>query len=877
MDTSLGEHSMKSKRIRYGLKTKLIILFIAVALIPSTIAISITSRVIMQTIRTKNTETFDRSAHILEFITSRPASTLERAISNALSEKGFEEALKARDVAALKPILKKERGGGFRASDILLVTDMKGKVIVADTSRNAKKLVSEITAKDDYSIKNSLQGKSMSGIAKTSLGFISTASQPIMDSRTSKQIGVAKIGNLLTSSFLERMKQINRLDLIFIDTGGNILSSTFRDKNNKALKGIDIPAKEYKSLVYLGKDTNRDLTIFGNEYISHFVPMWDVQGRWIGMQAVCIPKKELQQAKKLVTNLLITFCSIIIPLIGFGGFLIATKISSPIQTMNDAVHDIIEGNLDVKIHVRTGDEIEYLADAFNHMTQVLKSNIEKLKELDRLKTDFLNTVSHELRTPLTSIKAFSELLLDNSGEDLETQVHFLNIINEECDRLTRLITELLDLSRIESGRMQWNKTHMSMAKAIRSAIIATKSLVDEKGLTLVKHMPSTLPGIDGDFDKIEQVIINLLSNAVKFTDEGGRIEVRVEAADGWVNVSVADTGVGIPADYLTKVFDKFQQVEMDSETKIPGTGLGLAIVKNFVEGHHGEVWVESEPGKGSTFYFKIPVAKDSAEFKIRPTGPIQLPQFDEQGKKIVLIVDDEPNIRLLLRKILETSGYHVIEASSGAEAIEKARICKPSLITLDIMMPELSGYDVLAVMKNDEEIKDIPVIVISITEEPDEKYSLGIAAMMPKPIDRGLLVNNIRELIGKPEDGQKPTVMVVDDEPSVLEAVTHILDEDLYHIIPLADGDQVLDALEKEIPDLIILDIIMPGKDGLAVLRDLKQHPCFRHIPVVILSASTNEDHYATADSMGAAGYFTKPFSPQKLEARIVEMIEKHL
>jgi len=297
-----------------------------------------------------------------------------------------------------------------------------------------------------------------------------------------------------------------------------------------------------------------------------------------------------------------------------------------VESLMALVERVASGDLEVPPATEGSDDMGRLGAGFNDMVRNLRLNLEtqraalfeleesaqalaaandQLKELDRLKSEFLNTVSHELRTPLTSIKAFSEILLDNAGEDIETQLEFLNIINQESDRLTRLINNLLDLSRIEAGRMQWDIEPLRLRDVTDSCVNATRSLMEMQHLTLAVDVPDDLDLV-ADRDKLIQVVTNLLSNAIKFTPCDGTITLSAVRRDRHIEIVVADTGVGIPVEHLERIFEKFQQVDASHTREVKGSGLGLPIVRSIVEAHGGKVWVESEPGQGSRFTVSLP-------------------------------------------------------------------------------------------------------------------------------------------------------------------------------------------------------------------------------------------------------------------------------
>ncbi|MBL0067905.1 MAG: response regulator [Chitinophagaceae bacterium] len=395
------------------------------------------------------------------------------------------------------------------------------------------------------------------------------------------------------------------------------------------------------------------------------------------------------------------------------------------------------------------------------------------------KSAFLSTVSHELRTPLTSVLGFAKIIRKRLDEKIFPIVERsdpkttktinqisenLQVVISEGERLTHLINDVLDLAKIEAGKMEWNQENVSMPEVAERAIAATTSLFDQKALKLVKQIDTNLPDITGDKDKLIQVIINLISNSVKFTDKG-TVTCRAYQEKDELIVSISDTGIGIaPGDYGA-VFEQFKQVGGDTLTDKPkGTGLGLPICKEIVEHHGGRIWVESEVGKGSTFSFALPVNKAAL-----PARPLHLDDLVKQLKEQVahsqlniigqasniLIVDDDDSIRSLLNQELGDAGYTIEEASNGKEALDKVRANRPDLIILDIMMPEMNGFDVAAVLKNDPNTMDIPIIVLSVVQDKARGFRIGVDRYLTKPIDTNLLFNEIGSLLEQGKSKRK--------------------------------------------------------------------------------------------------------------------------
>ncbi|MHB2016143.1 MAG: response regulator [Candidatus Xenobia bacterium] len=558
---------------------------------------------------------------------------------------------------------------------------------------------------------------------------------------------------------------------------------------------------------------------------------------------------------------------------------------------------VASGDLSSEAATGSEDEMGRLVAGFNHMVKELRTTMEqerairqdleaskkaleeaneKLKELDRLKSEFLNTVSHELRTPLTSIKAFSEILLDNQGEDPEVMVEFLSIINQESDRLTRLINNLLDLSRIEAGQMQWDKVPVAIDQVIASCVTATRSLVDKKSLQLEVDVKPGLLTL-GDEDKLIQVFTNLISNAIKFTPASGRLWITGKAvSDNELEVAVRDSGIGIPPEFHERIFEKFQQVDTSSTREAKGSGLGLPIVRSIVEAHGGRVTVESAAGQGSTFFVRLPRTA-TTESTPQPAGePLHIEAGAVAGLvptnghgSTILIVDDETNILRVLRHILETEGHKVVEAQSGQEALTRAREVRPDLVLLDVLLGDIDGFEVLTRLRADPDLKETPVIMLSILEAKEQSFQLGAQDYFSKPIDLAKLTEAVGRLV-QDSPRKEVKILVVDDEPNIVQAVTTLLHTRGYETITATDGLQAVVRARESHPDLIILDIYMPEMDGFEVVRRLRSREDTCQIPIIILTASEVALDEVRALSMGVAQYMSKPFSEKEL-ARAVK------
>ena len=452
------------------------------------------------------------------------------------------------------------------------------------------------------------------------------------------------------------------------------------------------------------------------------------------------------------------------------------------------------------------------------------------------KSAFLSTVSHELRTPLTSVLGFAKIIRKRLDERIFPLVEKtdakidktisqisenLQVVISEGERLTHLINDVLDLAKIEAGKMEWNQESIHIPEVAERAIAATTSLFDQKALKMIREIDADLPEITGDKDKLIQVIINLISNAVKFTDKGA-VTCRAYREKDELIVSISDTGIGIAPEDYAAVFEQFKQVGGDTLTDKPkGTGLGLPICKEIVEHHGGRIWLESEQGKGSTFLFALPITK-----KVVSERPLHLDELVKQLKEQVaysnlniigdaaniLIVDDDDSIRSLLKQELGDAGYHIHQASNGKEALEKVRALRPDLIILDIMMPEMNGFDVAAILKNDPQTMDIPIIVLSVVQDKARGFRVGVDRYLTKPIDTGLLFNEVGSLLEQGKSKRK--VMIVDEDTGAVKTLTDVLTTKGYEVTESIESDLFEKAIANQ-PDIIIINSALSAKQDI--------------------------------------------------------------
>ena len=507
-------------------------------------------------------------------------------------------------------------------------------------------------------------------------------------------------------------------------------------------------------------------------------------------------------------------------------------------------------------------------------------------EIDQMKSDFVSIASHELRTPLTSIKGYIDLVIHGSAGEINAQQdEFLQIAKKNTERLHDLVKDLLDVSRIESGKIDLDVQLISIQEQVNFAVKSVSNQFEERGLSLAVNVPDHLPKIFGDPNRITQILINLLSNAYKYTPEGGA-SIHVRQAGNVLQIDVVDTGLGILMEDQDKLFTRFFRAENSAVRKQAGTGLGLNITKSLVEMHGGKIWLTSLVNQGTTASFTLPLP---AGLSTKSQTPLNKPSTAISPKTIsepetavvkqngahIMVVDDDPQISQLFQHRLEDEGYQVTIQSTSQDLVETVKQVKPDLITLDLLM-DVDGLHVLEKLKASPETSEIPVVVISVVPESEKGLALGAADYLTKPVDREALLNSVERIFDQLEQtkmGRK--ILVVDDDKDIANWLKHALIYYGFDVSTAFDGYQCLDAVAQAIPDLILLDMMMPRMDGATTIRKLRDDDRSRHIPIIVLSANPPKEGEERAQLIGAG---VKKFlkKPVPIEDVVVE-IGKHL
>jgi PAS domain S-box-containing protein len=493
---------------------------------------------------------------------------------------------------------------------------------------------------------------------------------------------------------------------------------------------------------------------------------------------------------------------------------------SPIHS-EDGFH-VIATVRDVTARRVAEERFQEMQDRFTRELEEKNRQLEQrnaeVERSDRLKSEFLASMSHELRSPLHTIIGFAELLVEElEGPLNEKQKRFVSNIYQDSHHLLALINDLLDISKIEAGRMEFHMEPFPLLPAIKEVVEMIRPQAEAKGLRLVVDVAAEIV-VEADRLRLRQVMTNLLSNAVKFTPTGGAVSVSALGRLRKIAISVTDSGVGIAREDHEAVFDKFYQVGQTTKGVREGTGLGLAITKRLVEQQGGKIWVCSETGRGSTFVFTLKAGAASPS----PSRPL------------VLIIEDEPRAAELLMNYMTPEGFSCLCAENAGQAAMIAGELEPEAIVVDLSTPTSQEWRMIRELRSHKRLETVPIVVVSVTEEDDAARALGVEAHLTKPVGKRPLLEALARAVRLQPD--RRSILVVDDEPMARELLAAILQEAGYLPILASGGEDALVEMARATPLAVILDLLMPGMSGFEVLSRVRERAEWAGVPVIVLT-----------------------------------------
>jgi signal transduction histidine kinase/CheY-like chemotaxis protein len=494
----------------------------------------------------------------------------------------------------------------------------------------------------------------------------------------------------------------------------------------------------------------------------------------------------------------------------------------------------------VQAHDQLEEANRTLEARVDDRTRLLAKAVKDAEEASKAKSSFLAKMSHELRTPLNAIIGYSEIMKEDAVDDGDTRrAEDLDKVLNAARHLLGLINDVLDISKIEAGKMELYLETFDLTKLVNEVIATASPLVAKKGNTLAIDCPADIGTMHADATKLRQMLLNLLSNASKFTEKGTvtlKATRHYEADGDAIELAVIDTGIGMTPEQLGRLFQAFSQADASTASKYGGTGLGLAISKQFAQMMQGDITVTSTPGTGSTFTIRMPARVLTKQPKVvnNTTNKLTRSPFPVQQRPKILVIDDDKEIRSVISEVLTLSGYDVVEAASGQQGLDHATRMPPDLILLDVMMPGIDGWTVLSKLQDNPKLTDVPVIVLSAVGDQEMAMSLGAASVLLKPVDASRLTAEIATQLSPLP---KCYVLAVEDDADSRTLISRMLDREGWQLRFAINGTAAIRILRKGAPAMIILDLKLPGMGGLEFLDFLGRNPAWAKIPVVIVTS----------------------------------------
>ncbi|MDF2947844.1 MAG: domain S-box [Bacillales bacterium] len=630
-------------------------------------------------------------------------------------------------------------------------------------------------------------------------------------------------GNPITSSsYIEN----------FIDGGKDKANETIKFKSSAVKKVLN---KEDGTSIYkdfMGESVLGSYQWFDKLQLGLIVEFKETQ--------VMKPLTELNKVV-IVLGAFVTFIGLIL------AFWLSSRIIKPIGVLINATNNITEKNYQQPLSVKTDSELDILVNKFNHMQAAIRIREDLLEKTNSelriqraeaiqanvLKSQFLANMSHELRTPLNSIIGFTTRVLKKTDDILPSvQKENLTIVKNEAQHLLELINNLLDFSKIEAGKMDIHKENINLVKITSELHGMINNLKEGKSIEYREEFFNTeyIP-LYSDRIKIKQILINILSNAFKYS-ETGIIKLSIRQLDGYYKISVEDQGVGISEQDIINIFDEFRQVDGSYTRKIGGTGLGLSITKRLVSMLNGTIEVTSEVNVGSCFTIVIPIT--SQDTKVSEEIPVN-DEVGLQNKINVVCIDDDSNVQRLYKQYLDKKGYHIISLDGREDILKIITEVNPEIIILDIMLPNKDGWEILSDLKDNNQTKNIPVIMASVLNEKDLAYKMNADEFLVKPISQEELMSAIKNCINNNDDDIQ--VLIADDDENYLNLMGQFLKDASISYRLAKNGVEAIEIINNNKPNILLLDIMMPFKDGFDVLEEFSRRPEWDDISVIIVTA----------------------------------------
>jgi len=550
------------------------------------------------------------------------------------------------------------------------------------------------------------------------------------------------------------------------------------------------------------------------------------------------------------------------PLVGNG------EISILISAFNEMLEQIERSERDLRkahdgmearVRERTA-ELQAAKDELEAFSQAVLKAKEEVERASKFKDQFLSTMSHELRTPLNAVLGFSDLLKEERYGPLnDRQRRYLEHIHRGGKHLLNLINDILDLSRIEAGRLQLVIETVRVNSMLAEAVDTMRPIADKKSQALT-HRASGDLNVRADATRFKQVLINLIGNAIKFTPENGKIDLEAHQFGDFVRVEVRDSGPGIPAEEQTRIFEAFYR--MRNSEKAEGTGLGLAITQRLVELHGGQLGLESERGAGTCFHFTLPSAEAIEDRRVeRPAAASG--RAGEFGR--ILVVEDDVAAAQLLQSHLTSAGYEVELCLEPQRALELVAKLQPAAVTMDIIMGPVNGWELLSNLKGDHRTAKIPVIMVTIVDQPGTGALLGADEYVMKPVEKTALLSSVERCLDKrARPGQGRPILVVEDDVGTREFIEELLSKNGYRVATAADGAAARAGVKESLPEMVILDLILPDVSGFQLIAEWRMDSRTADMPVFVLTSkelTADEKEYIRVNT---AALFQKQASWQE-------------